>query len=191
MVLILSRFHSYMCLCFYCNITELFHCARALRLDNRKAFRCARCKVSLCFLFWNKDNSCSVQCLFKLLLSTSPVASSCMCRGVVIASSMLEVWHVFRFVRFVWNLACVALRLVDLAAEKKSIKKTIKTHAWLLISVENKEANTARVLKNGWTSYSIVSTKRVWINSPKCSYWTKLVPRVPKRVQHQKPSKEM
>jgi len=38
---------------------------------------------------------------------------------------------------------------VDLAAEKKSIKKTIKTHAWLLISVENKEANTARVLKNG------------------------------------------
>jgi len=32
-------------------ITEMFHCAGALRLDNRKVFRCPGCKISLVLFF--------------------------------------------------------------------------------------------------------------------------------------------
>jgi len=55
----------------------------------------------------------------KLLLSASPVAMSCMCWGVVIASSMFEVAHVFYFVFFACSLSCVSLHLVGLAVEIK------------------------------------------------------------------------
>jgi len=54
-------------------IAEMLHCAGALRLDNRKVFRCPGCKVSLVFFFrfMNKYDSRS-----------SPIASSRVCWGV-------------------------------------------------------------------------------------------------------------
>jgi len=55
----------------------------------------------------------------KLLLSTSPVAMSCMCWGVLIASSMFEVAHEFYFVFIALSLPCVSLYLVGLAVEIK------------------------------------------------------------------------
>jgi len=36
-------------------ITEMFHCAGALRLDDRKIFRCPGCKISL-VLFHKYDS---------------------------------------------------------------------------------------------------------------------------------------
>ena len=62
-------------------IAEMFHCAGALRLGNRKVFRCLGCKVSLVFFFcfMNKYDSISLKCLF---LSTSPIDSSRVCWGV-------------------------------------------------------------------------------------------------------------
>jgi len=65
-------------------IAEIFHCAGAPRLDNRKVFRCPGCKVSLVFFlffcFMNKVRLCtSLKCLF---LSTLPIASSRVCWGV-------------------------------------------------------------------------------------------------------------
>ena len=38
----------------------VYHTTTKLRLDNRKLFRCPSCKVSLCFLFWNKDDTWSI-----------------------------------------------------------------------------------------------------------------------------------
>jgi len=60
-------------------ITEAFHFAGALRLDNRKVFRFPGCKVSLVFCFKNKYGSRPLKSLF---LSTSPIASSRVCWGV-------------------------------------------------------------------------------------------------------------
>jgi len=62
-------------------ITEMFHCAGALRIDNRKVFQCPGYKVSLVFFFcfMNKYNSILLKCLF---LSTLPIASSRVCWGV-------------------------------------------------------------------------------------------------------------
>jgi len=62
----------------------MFHCAGALRIDNRKVFRGPGCKVSLCCAFFmNKYDSRSLKMLLdKLFPSTSPVASSRTCWGV-------------------------------------------------------------------------------------------------------------
>jgi len=62
-------------------IAEMFHCVGALRLDNPKVFRCPGCKVSLVFFFcfMNKYVSRWLKCLF---LSTTSIASSCVCWGV-------------------------------------------------------------------------------------------------------------
>jgi len=68
-------------------ITEMFHCAGALRLNNRKVFWCPGCKVSLVFCFMNKYDSTSLKCLF---LSMSPIASSRVCWGVYNFLSMIN-----------------------------------------------------------------------------------------------------
>ena len=96
-----------LCLYFYCNITEMFHCAWALRLD----FSVSWLQGFSFTLSWNKGDSCSVQCFCKLLLSSSPVASTCVCWGLVIASNMFDVSRVFHFVFFAWRFVCFSLRL--------------------------------------------------------------------------------
>jgi len=62
-------------------VAEMFRCAGALRLDNRKVFRCPGRKVSLVvfFCFINKYDSGLLKCQF---LSTSPIALSRVCWGV-------------------------------------------------------------------------------------------------------------
>jgi len=62
-------------------VAEMFRCAGALRLDNRKVFRCRGRKVSLVvfFCFMNKYDSGLLKCQF---LSTSPIALSRVCWGV-------------------------------------------------------------------------------------------------------------
>ena len=98
-------------------IAEMLRCAGALRLDNRKVFRCPGCKVSLVFFcFMNKYDSRLLKCLF---LSRSPIASSCVCWGVHNCLWCVEVTQVSYFVLYV-SSPC----LVGLAAE---INKTVKT----------------------------------------------------------------
>jgi len=46
-----SLFYAIVSLFTHLAIAEMFHCAGALRLDNRKVFRCPGCKVSLVFFF--------------------------------------------------------------------------------------------------------------------------------------------
>jgi len=62
-------------------ITEMFHCAGALWLNNRKVFQCPGYKISLVlfFCFMNKYDSRSLKCLF---LSMSPIPSSRVCWGM-------------------------------------------------------------------------------------------------------------
>jgi len=99
-------------------VAEMLRCAGALRLDNRKDFRCPGCKLSLVFFFFcfmNKYNSRLLKCLF---LSTSSIASSCVCWGVYNCLLCVEVMQVSYFVLYV-SSPC----LVGLAAE---INKTVK-----------------------------------------------------------------
>jgi len=83
MIFISGLFHYFTQLCLFIllAIAEMLRCAGALRLDNRKVFRCPSCKVSLVFFlcFMNKYDSRLLKCLF---LSTSPIASSRVCWGV-------------------------------------------------------------------------------------------------------------
>jgi len=46
-----SLFYAIVSLFTLLAITEMFHCAGALQLDNRKVFQCPGCKVSLVFFF--------------------------------------------------------------------------------------------------------------------------------------------
>jgi len=46
-----SLFYAIVSLFTLSAITEMFHCTGALRLDNRKVFRCPGCKVSLVLFF--------------------------------------------------------------------------------------------------------------------------------------------
>jgi len=46
-----SPFYALVSLFTLLAITEMFHCAGALRLDNRKVFRCPGCKVSLVLFY--------------------------------------------------------------------------------------------------------------------------------------------
>jgi len=39
------------------DVTEMFHCAETLRLDNRKIFPFSGCKISNLFFFMNKYDS--------------------------------------------------------------------------------------------------------------------------------------
>jgi len=119
MVLISGLFHCYTCFVFTVMSPSCFIVLGHFGSITTRCFGPWPQGFTLVFLFWNKDDSCSVQRLFKLLLSTSPIASSCMCWGVVVASSMFEVSHVFYVIFFAWSLAFVSLRFVGLAAEIK------------------------------------------------------------------------
>jgi len=46
-----SLFYAIVSLFTLLAITEMFHCAGALRLDNSKVFRCSGCKITLVLFF--------------------------------------------------------------------------------------------------------------------------------------------
>jgi len=91
-----SLFYAIVSLFTLLAITEMFHCAGALRLGNHKVFRCLGCKVSLVLFVcvMNKYESRSLKCFF---LSMLPIASFRACWGV---------YHCLEYDKFASVLLC-------------------------------------------------------------------------------------